>query len=63
MAITTATPPTFIRSLFSRISGAAAPWRATFASGLPADRDRERLLADLRALRDSPADVESCLRR
>jgi hypothetical protein len=33
-----------------------------FAGSLPADRDRERLLADLRALPDAPADVESCLR-
>jgi hypothetical protein len=36
--------------------------RAAFAGGLPADRDRERLLDDLRALPDTPADVESCLR-
>ena len=49
------------RSRF-RAATAAAVVRAAFAGGLPADRDRERLLDDLRALPDAPADVESCLR-
>lgn len=35
---------------------------APFAGLLPADRDRERLVADLRALPDSPADIETRLR-
>jgi hypothetical protein len=47
----------------ARIRGAAAALLAPFADRLPADRDRERLLADLRALPDAPADVESRLRR
>ena len=59
---TTATPTSF-RSTQSRIRrAAAANWRAAFAGRLPADRDRERLLADLRALPDAPADVEFRLR-
>jgi hypothetical protein len=36
---------------------------APFAGVLPADRDRERLIADLRALPDSPADIETRVRR
>ena len=35
---------------------------APFAGMLPQDRDQERLLADLRALPDSPADIETRLR-
>jgi hypothetical protein len=58
---TTATP-TAVRSTLGRLRGAAAGLFTPFAGSLPADRDRERLLADLRALPDAPADVESCLR-
>ena len=63
---TTATPtatPTAFRSTLGRLRGAAAGLFTPLAGSLPADRDRERLLADLRALPDAPADVESCLRR
>ena len=60
--MTTTTTPAFFRSTRSRIRSAAAAGRAAFAGRLPADRDRERLLADLRALPDAPADVESRLR-
>jgi hypothetical protein len=61
MATTTATP-TSVRSTRSRLRNAAAAGRAAFAGRLPADRDRERLLEDLRALPDAPADIESRLR-
>ncbi|MCW0213289.1 MAG: hypothetical protein OJJ54_08010 [Pseudonocardia sp.] len=40
----------------------AAPFAGTFAGPGPVDMDRERLLADLRALPDAPADVEYRLR-
>ena len=56
------TTPTSFHSTRTRIRGATAAWRAAFAGRIPADRDRERLLADLRALPDSRADVESRLR-
>jgi hypothetical protein len=56
------TTPTSFHSTRTRIRGAAAAWRAAFAGTIPADRDRVRLLADLRALPDAPADIESCLR-
>jgi len=61
----TATPaatPTAVRSTLGRLRGAAAGLFTPFAGSLPTDRDHERLLADLRALPDAPADVESCLR-
>jgi hypothetical protein len=62
MDATTTATPTAARSGRARIRGAAAALLAPFADRLPADRDRERLLADLRALPDAPADVESRLR-
>ena len=63
MDTTTTATPTAVRSGRARIRGAAAALLAPFADRLPADRDRERLLADLRALPDAPADVQSRLRR
>jgi hypothetical protein len=63
MDATTTATPTAARSGRARIRGAAAALLAPFADRLPADRDRERLLADLCALPDAPADVESRLRR
>jgi hypothetical protein len=60
--VTPTATPTAVRSTLGRLRGAAAGLFTPFAGSLPADRDRERLLADLRALPDAPADVESCLR-
>ncbi|MEN3300169.1 hypothetical protein [Pseudonocardia sp.] len=40
----------------------AASLGGVFAGPAPVDMDRERLVADLRALPDSPADVEYRLR-
>jgi hypothetical protein len=60
--VTPTVTPTAVRSTLGRLRGAAAGLFTPFAGSLPADRDHERLLADLRALPDAPADVESCLR-
>jgi hypothetical protein len=60
--VTPTATPTAVRSTLGRLRGAAVGLFTPFAGSLPADRDRERLLADLRALPDAPADVESCLR-
>ena len=46
-----------------RIRAARIARRGAFAATSPVDRDRERLVAELRALPDAPADVEERLQR
>jgi hypothetical protein len=61
--VTTIEAAAAVRGTHRRLRGAVGALRRPFAGSGPADRDRERLLADLRALPGAPADVESCLRR